>query len=83
MKKLFQISLMLLLAATANAQQSKPPEVLREFDWKDGVMSTHSQIVSMDGMSVLKIENTNDKPLRVLLLAITNPSLIQKANTIE
>jgi hypothetical protein len=87
-KKLFQIGLLLLLATPIVAQESSrpnPPKVLRTYDWKDlNVQSTNCQIqiVSMDGMSVLKIENTNDKPLEISLLAITNSALIQKANTI-
>jgi hypothetical protein len=95
MKKLFQISLLFLFAASAFAKESsamKPPKVLRTYDWKDlNVQSTNTnfqiQIVSMDGMSVLKIENTNNPPLgndypicaplEVSLLKITN-SVIKK-----
>jgi hypothetical protein len=70
MKKLFQIGLLLLLATPVVAQESSapnPPKVLRTYNWKDlNVQSTNCQIqiVSMDGMSVLKIENTNSPPPR-------------------
>jgi hypothetical protein len=37
------------------------------------------EIISMDGMSVLKIENTNNTLLGVSLLQITNSSVIKKA----
>lgn len=85
MKKLLQISLLFLFAATINAQESSPlkEKILRVYDWKDLPQQfPDSQIISMDGMSVLKIENTNDTPLEVSLLTITNSSLIHKANTI-
>jgi hypothetical protein len=65
MKKLFQISLLFLFAASAFAQELSAPKekVLRVYDWKDlSLPSTNCQIVSMDGMSVLKIENTNNTP---------------------
>jgi hypothetical protein len=87
MKKLFQIGLLLLLATPAVAQESSrsnPPKVLRTFDWKNlSAQIPDSQIVSMNGMSVLKIEKTNDVPLEIPLLMVTNSSLIQKANSIE
>jgi hypothetical protein len=91
MKKLLQIGLLLWLAANATAQESpaqNQPKVLRTYDWKDlNVQSSNTncqiQIISMDGVSVLKIEKTNDVSLEISLLTITNPSLIQKANAIE
>jgi hypothetical protein len=87
MKRLIQLNLLLLLISSAAAQESslrQPPKTLHVYDWKDlSVQFTNSQIISMDGVSVLKIENTNDKSLKVLLLTITNSSLIQKVNTIE
>jgi hypothetical protein len=86
MKKLFQISLLFLFVSSAFAQQSSAPKekVLRVYDWKDlNIQSTNCQIVSMDGMSVLKIENTNNAPLEVSLLKITNSSVIKNANTVS
>jgi hypothetical protein len=94
MNKLIQLSLLLLLISTATAQESQsqnPPKVLRTYDWKDlNVQSTNCQIVSMEGMSVLKIESTNNPtpppdrsfypiyaPLEVSVLKITN-SVITK-----
>ncbi len=80
MKKLIQICFILCLASSAMAQASAE-KVLRTYDWKD-LMSQrpfpNSEIVSMDGMSVLKIENTNNAPLEVPLLTITNVSLIKR-----
>ena len=70
MKRLIQLNLLLLLISSATAQESspqKPPKILHTYDWKDlNVQSTNFpiQIVSMDGMSVLKIENTNNPPSR-------------------
>lgn len=73
MKKLIQICFMLCAASTAFAQDDQqtranaqtPEKVLRVYDWKD-LMSQHpfpnSEIVSMDGISVLKIDNTNSIP---------------------
>jgi len=79
MNKLLYIGLLLCLAMTVSAQQ----KVLKIYDWKDlPLPSTNCQIISMDGMSVLKIENTNDAPLEVSLLKITN-SIIKKATAIS
>lgn len=89
MKKLLQISLLFLFAAPAFAQESSAPKekVLRTYDWKDlSAQIPNSEIISMDGISTLKIENTNNmlnKEIEVLLLTVTNSSLIKKANTIE
>ncbi|HVU28602.1 MAG TPA: hypothetical protein VHG71_12815 [Verrucomicrobiae bacterium] len=89
MKKLFQIGLLLWLAANANAQENSAqnaPKVLHTYDWKDlNVQSTNCQIqiVSMDGMSVLKIENTNRSRLELPLIIITNALLIQKTTLIS
>lgn len=87
MKRLIQLNLLLLLVSSAAAQESspgQPPKTLHVFDWKDlSAQFTNNQIISMDGMSVLKIENTNHAPLKVLLLTVTNSSLIQKATEIE
>ncbi|HVU07296.1 MAG TPA: hypothetical protein VHG89_01995 [Verrucomicrobiae bacterium] len=84
MKKLFQISLLFLFVSSALAQESSAPKekVLRVYDWKDlAGQIPNSQIISMDGIFVLKIENTNDTPLEVFVL--TNSSLLKKANRIE
>jgi hypothetical protein len=85
MKKLIQICFALCLVSSAIAQASTG-KVLRVYDWND-LMSQHpfpnSEIVSMDGMSVLKIEKTNDAPLDVSLLTITNASMIRKIDSIS
>ena len=87
MKKLFQIGLLFLFATPAVAQEAPAHssiKVLHVYGWKDlSARFTNCQIVSMDGISVLKIENTNNVPLDVLLLTITNSPLIQKAHIIE
>jgi hypothetical protein len=82
MKRLFHIGMLLCLAATAAAQEDR--KVLKVYDWKD--LSEHlrkSQVISMDGMSVLKIENTNNTALNVSVLMVTDPLLIAKAGAIS
>jgi hypothetical protein len=69
MKRLIQLNLLLLLISTASAQESQPqeptpqqtPKTLRVYDWKDLArqQTLPGEVISMDGMSVLKIENTN------------------------
>lgn len=89
MKNLIQISLMLWLvsSAAAQAQPAQPwQKTLRVFDWKDSKLQPElsgSEIFSTNGVSVLKIENTNNVPLEVVLLRITNSSLISRADTIS
>jgi hypothetical protein len=73
MKKLFQLNLWLLLVSSAAAQEANPPasvpqpptKVLRVYDWND-LAQKHQlaggEVVQMDGMSVLKIESTNNPP---------------------
>ena len=87
MKKLFQISLVLWFVSTAAAQESQSQEkTLRVYDWKE-LRQQHAlsggEVISMDGTSVLKIENTNHEPLEVSLLRITNSSVIKKADSIS
>jgi hypothetical protein len=89
MKKLFRISLLLWLAANATAQESpaqNPPKVLRTYDWKDLNVQQKlpgSEIISMNGISTLKIQLTNSAALEVSLLIITNPSIIKNAHQIS
>jgi hypothetical protein len=87
MKKLLQISLLFLFVSSALAQEMSAPKekVLRVYDWKDlNVQSTNCQIVSMDGMSVLKIENTTSNTLlEISLLKITNSSIIKKSQELS
>ncbi len=71
MKKVFQVILLLLLVSSAAAQEARPPvsatqpptKILRVYDWND-LAQKHQlpggEVVQMDGMSVLKIENTNN-----------------------
>jgi len=85
MKRLIQLNLLLLLISSATAQESQPPKTLHVYDWKDLARQhelSGGEMISMDGMSVLKIENTNDAPLEISLLNITN-SIIKKADTLS
>ena len=88
MKRLIQLNLLLLLISTATAQESRPTpqqttKVLRAYDWNDLVQQhqlSGGEVISIDGMSVLKIENTNDAPQDIILLKISDASVIKKAN---
>src|SRR5580658_443043 len=85
MKMLIPICFLMCLISCAIAQA--PAEtVLRTYEWKD-LMSQHplpnSEIVSMDGMSVLKVECTNNAPLEIPFLTMTNSSVIKKADFIS
>jgi hypothetical protein len=88
MKILFQISLLLCFVSCAGAQEpgQNLEKTFRIYDWQD-LAGRHGwsagDIVSMDGISVLKIENTNNQPLEVSLLSITNSSVIKKAEFIS
>ena len=78
MKRLIQICMILCFILSAKAEK-----VLRVYEWKD-LMSQHpipnSEIVSLDGISVLKIQNTNVPGyLDISLLTITNQAIIKKA----
>jgi hypothetical protein len=90
MKRLIQLNLLLLLISSATAQDSQPQETtpqqpsktLRVYDWKDLAQQhqlSGGEVISMDGMSVLKIENTNNTPLEISLLKVADPSVIKKA----
>jgi hypothetical protein len=82
MKKLLHIGLLLCLAMSVIAQENQ--KILKIYDWKDLSHNfPNSQIVSMDGMSVLKIENTNASRLEFPLVIITNASLIQKTTLVS
>lgn len=76
MKKLIQINLLLWYVSCAAAQE----KTVRVYDWKDFKLQPGSAIVSMNGISVLKIENTNNAPVEVSLLKVTNPAVIEKAD---
>lgn len=86
MKKLIQICFTLCLGLSAIAREDSGEKVLQAYDWND-LMSQHpfpnSEIVTMDGMSVLKIENTNAAPLEISLLKITNSAIIKKISSLS
>jgi hypothetical protein len=83
MKKLLQLSLLLGFASSAVAQGLPTPDsqkTLHVYDWKALAQPVPGgEIVSEEGLSVLKIENTNDTPLRVSLLKISDARLVREA----
>lgn len=71
MKKLIQIAALLWLVSTGAAQQ-----ILVNYNWQDLAQDHKLQsgeVVSLNGKSVLKIENTNDTALQLHLFTITSP----------
>lgn len=87
MKRLIQTSIFLLLTVGAIAQETSPQimeKVLQVYDWKDlTTPPSIGQIISMEGMPILKIENTNKASLEVLLLTVTNSALLQNVEIVE
>lgn len=85
MRKLIQIGFMLCVVLSAAAQEPPVQKVLRVYDWKDLQQQypiPDSEIVSMDGMSVLKIQNQSTNHLiipQISLLTITDSAIIKKA----
>jgi hypothetical protein len=67
MKALFHACLAFCLIATAAAQAQ-----LLGFDWKNSTVPGGT-VVTLDGTSVLRIENTNSMPLTVRLMTVSNP----------
>jgi len=68
---MLSLTALLLIAPTAWCQQT-----LIQYNWQDFAQKgrLHGAVpVTMDGHEALKIENTNDAPLQVTLLTITNP----------
>jgi hypothetical protein len=92
MKRLIQLNLLLLLISTATAQESpaqkplppEPQKILRDYDWKDLArqQTLPGEVISMDGGSVLKIEDTNHTNYLLrdfLVMKISDPAIIKKA----
>ncbi|HTB85393.1 MAG TPA: hypothetical protein VK742_17230 [Candidatus Sulfotelmatobacter sp.] len=82
---MLQAAMMLVFTSIGLAQDlpvTSPGKVLQVFDWKEltGAV-TNGQIVSLDGMDVLKITNAAGTPLVITLLEITNATLMEKAGT--
>lgn len=74
--KILSICLMLSLALSAGAQEPKAAVLgVYQFNEKD-------HLVTLDGQSVYKFQNTNDTPLQVKLLEIANPRLSTTAYAI-
>jgi hypothetical protein len=88
MKKLFQISLVLWLVSSAACQavaQSRQ-KTLRVYDGDSPEVQKNlpdSEIIPMDGISVLKIEHTNNLPLEISIWSTTNTAIIKKAESIS
>lgn len=70
MKKLFPLFLTLLFAVPATAQEPKS-KVLGIYYPNEMVAKEH--MITLDGQSVYKFENTNDTPYQVQLLKIVRP----------
>jgi hypothetical protein len=85
MKTFWTITLCVLPALCAEAQNPfadapNPQKTLHVYDWKALAPPVPGgEIVSEDGVSVLKIENTNDTPLRISLLKISDARLVREA----
>src|ERR1700722_4702230 len=73
MKLMLSLAALLLTAPTTWSQQ-----ILIKYDWQDlaqkGRLHGATPVV-IDGREALKIENTNDAPLQLTLLTITNPPI--------
>lgn len=73
MKFILSLAALLLIAPTVWGQQT-----LVKYDWRDlaqrGLLHGAAPIL-IDGREALKIENTNDTPLQLTLLNITNPPI--------
>ena len=90
MKRLIQTGLLLWLTSSAIAQDLSPQEwqklqkTVRAYDWKElKAQLPSSEVISRDGTSILKIENTNSTPLEVSLLKITNSSIIKRTDIVS
>jgi hypothetical protein len=84
MKTLIHMSLLLRLALSAAAQEPPAQKTLQVYDWKDfKTQPPGSEIISQDGITVLKVEKTNTAPLEILLVDITNPAVIKKTSLIS
>jgi hypothetical protein len=86
MKTWIQTSLLLcLFVLPSAAQESQPPKglkIIHVYDWKElNLQVPGSEIISTGGAPILKIETTNDQPLEVSLLTITNPAIIKRAGS--
>ncbi len=71
MKLTLSLAALLLTAANVHSQQT-----LIEYKWADIAQQGgwHGAVpVTINGREALKIENTNDAPLQITLLTITNP----------
>jgi hypothetical protein len=74
MKTMIALAALLSFTVTAPGQQT-----LADYQWRDltakGLIRGPVSTLELDGRAVLKIENTNDAPLRINLLNIENPAI--------
>lgn len=71
MKIMSSVAALLLLGQTGWGQ-----DMLGEFKWKEmKELPKGASLTQVDGRDVLKIENTNDTPLQINLLTITNSKI--------
>lgn len=71
MKLLPSIATILVIAANAFAERN-----VAEFSWKNPTsVPRGTSAVMIDGRAALKIDNTNDAPLRVALLTVNKPKI--------
>lgn len=85
MKKLLGASLTMCLVLSAAAQEAPSRKTCIVFNWESLNVQQQfpgSKIISMDGILVLKVENTNNAPLGISLFTFTNSSLIKNATAI-
>jgi hypothetical protein len=79
MKHLISFAISLGFAACAVAS-----EPISNFDWTDASHLPHGAVAAtVDGRAALKIENTNDTGLRVVLLTVEKPKISKSMYAIE
>lgn len=87
MKTAFPIGLVCALVSSAAAQGTAEwQKTLQVYDWKGPEFQQAypaGEVISTNGVFVLKIENTNNAPLEISLLKITNASAIKRATSIS
>jgi hypothetical protein len=76
-----------MLCVAVGASAYTPLEkLLYVYNWPDLMWQRHipnAEVISMDGDFVLKIENTNNAPLEITLLTMTNSALAKKLDLIS
>ncbi len=73
------------LVLSAAAQEAPSQKTCSVFNWESLNVQQQfpgSKIIPMDGILVLKVENTNNAPLEISLFTFTNSSVIKNATAI-